>query len=94
MVETLAHYRAARAFDPDVTFILDIGGQDMKAIFVKEGQIQNIKSTRLAHRAAAHSFSRFRATWVTRGGFCAAGLYSRITLQPGHAPYGVHELTS
>jgi len=43
MVETLAHFRAARAFDPDVTFILDIGGQDMKAIFVKEGQIQNIE---------------------------------------------------
>jgi predicted CoA-substrate-specific enzyme activase len=43
MVETLAHYRAARAFDPDVSFILDIGGQDMKAIFVKDGHIQNIE---------------------------------------------------
>ncbi len=43
MVETLAHYRAAKAFDKDVSFILDIGGQDMKAIFIKEGQIQNIE---------------------------------------------------
>ncbi len=43
MVETLAHFRAAKAFDPQVTFILDIGGQDMKAIFIKEGQIQNIE---------------------------------------------------
>jgi predicted CoA-substrate-specific enzyme activase len=43
IVETLAHYRAAKAFDPDVSFILDIGGQDMKAIFIKEGQIQNIE---------------------------------------------------
>ena len=43
MVETLAHYRAAKAFDEDVTFILDIGGQDMKAIFIKEGHIQNIE---------------------------------------------------
>ncbi|MBI9043501.1 MAG: hypothetical protein JEZ06_03395 [Anaerolineaceae bacterium] len=43
MVETLAHFRAAKAFDPQVTFILDIGGQDMKAIFVKGGQIQNIE---------------------------------------------------
>ncbi len=42
MVETLAHYEAARAFDEDVSFILDIGGQDMKAIFVKDGHIQNI----------------------------------------------------
>jgi predicted CoA-substrate-specific enzyme activase len=43
MVETLAHFRAARAFDPQVSFILDIGGQDMKAIFIKDGQIQNIE---------------------------------------------------
>ena len=43
MVETLAHFRAAGAFDPDVSFILDIGGQDMKAIFVKDGHIQNIE---------------------------------------------------
>ena len=43
IVETLAHYRAASAFDPQVTFILDIGGQDMKAIFVKDGHIQNIE---------------------------------------------------
>jgi predicted CoA-substrate-specific enzyme activase len=43
VVETLAHYRAAKAFDPQVTFILDIGGQDMKAVFVREGLISNIE---------------------------------------------------
>lgn len=43
MVETLAHFRAARAFNPNVSFILDIGGQDMKAIFVNNGHIQNIE---------------------------------------------------
>ncbi len=43
MVETLAHFQAARAFDKDVSFILDIGGQDMKAIFVQDGQIRNIE---------------------------------------------------
>lgn len=43
LVETLAHFRAARAFDKDVSFILDIGGQDMKAIYVKNGHIQNIE---------------------------------------------------
>ena len=43
MVETLAHFRAARAFDENVSFILDIGGQDMKAIFVEDGQIRNIE---------------------------------------------------
>ena len=43
MVETLAHFRGAKAFNNEVTFILDIGGQDMKAIFVHDGNIQNIE---------------------------------------------------
>lgn len=42
-VETLAHYRGAKAFDKNVSFILDIGGQDMKAIYVRNGNIQNIE---------------------------------------------------
>lgn len=43
MVETLAHFQGAKAFNPEVSFILDIGGQDMKAIFVDSGHIQNIE---------------------------------------------------
>ncbi|MEN8173081.1 MAG: acyl-CoA dehydratase activase [Chloroflexota bacterium] len=43
MVETLAHYRGAKAFKENVSFILDIGGQDMKAIYVRDGNIQNIE---------------------------------------------------
>lgn len=35
----MAHYQAARRLDPDVSFILDIGGQDMKAIFVDNGAV-------------------------------------------------------
>lgn len=42
-VETLAHYRAAQEADPDVSFILDIGGQDMKAAFIRDGIISNIE---------------------------------------------------
>lgn len=43
IVETMAHYEAAKSFDKDVSFILDIGGQDMKAIFIKDGIIENIE---------------------------------------------------
>jgi predicted CoA-substrate-specific enzyme activase len=43
VVETVAHYRAARHFLPEVTFILDIGGQDMKAIYVMDGGITDIQ---------------------------------------------------
>ncbi len=41
-IETMAHYRAARYFKPEVDFILDIGGQDMKCIRIRDGAIYNI----------------------------------------------------
>lgn len=41
-VETMAHYRAARHFLPDVTTILDIGGQDMKCCRIKNGAVDDI----------------------------------------------------
>ena len=41
-VETAAHLKAAAAFLPDVTFVLDIGGQDMKCFFVRDGVIESI----------------------------------------------------
>ena len=42
VVETFAHLRAAKEFCPEVTFVMDIGGQDMKCFFVKNGAIENI----------------------------------------------------
>ena len=41
-IETIAHYTAAKKFQPDVTSIVDIGGQDMKYIRLKNGAIDNI----------------------------------------------------
>ncbi len=41
-IETVAHYRAARFFVPDVDFILDIGGQDMKSLKIRDGVIDSI----------------------------------------------------
>ena len=41
-IETIAHYTAAKKFDPEVTSIVDIGGQDMKYIKLKNGAIDNI----------------------------------------------------
>ena len=41
-IETVAHLRGAKAFVPDVNFILDIGGQDMKCLQVKDGVIEHI----------------------------------------------------
>lgn len=41
-VETIAHYKAADYFLPGVDFILDIGGQDMKCMRIKDGVIESI----------------------------------------------------
>ena len=42
LVETVAHYTAAKRFRPDVDFILDIGGQDMKCFKVDNGLIDQL----------------------------------------------------
>lgn len=42
VVETVAHARATGKYVPDATFLLDIGGQDMKAIWLDRGIITNI----------------------------------------------------
>lgn len=41
VVETTAHVRAAQELDPQVSFVLDIGGQDMKALWVRDGYVTN-----------------------------------------------------
>ncbi|MBP3737245.1 MAG: 2-hydroxyacyl-CoA dehydratase, partial [Lachnospiraceae bacterium] len=41
-VETIAHYYAAAFFDPEVDCILDIGGQDMKCIRIRNQAVDNV----------------------------------------------------
>lgn len=43
VVETIAHYKAAKHILPDVDFILDIGGQDMKAMYIEDGVLNRIE---------------------------------------------------
>ncbi|MDX9916478.1 MAG: acyl-CoA dehydratase activase-related protein [Gudongella sp.] len=42
VVETIAHYTAAKKYKPDVDFIIDIGGQDIKCFKIKDGVIDSI----------------------------------------------------
>ena len=42
-VETISHYYAAAFFEPDVDCILDIGGQDMKCIKIKDGTVDSVQ---------------------------------------------------
>lgn len=42
IVETIAHFTAAKSFMPNVEFIIDIGGQDIKCFKIRNGAIDNI----------------------------------------------------
>ncbi len=68
IVETMAHYEAAKSFDKDVSFILDIGGQDMKAIFIKDGIIENIE----LNEACSSGCGSFIETFAKTMGYTTA----------------------
>ncbi len=66
-VETVAHYKAAAFFEPDVDFILDIGGQDMKCIRIKDNVINNI----LLNEACSAGCGSFIETFASAIGYSA-----------------------
>ena len=61
----MAHYKAATYFKEDVSFILDIGGQDMKAIKIKDGVIQDI----LLNEACSSGCGSFIETFAKSLGY-------------------------
>ena len=62
VVETVAHARAARACQPGATFVLDIGGQDMKAIWMDDGVITNIVVNEACSSGCGSFLEGFAAT--------------------------------
>lgn len=65
IVETMAHFMAARHMQPNVSFVLDIGGQDMKAIFVENGSIRRIE----INEACSSGCGSFIMTFATQLGY-------------------------
>lgn len=61
-VETIAHYTAASFYEPDVDFILDIGGQDMKAMHVSDGIIDSIQLNEACSSGCGSFLSTFAAS--------------------------------
>lgn len=68
IIETIAHFIAARTLDSKVSFILDIGGQDMKAIYVREGVINRIE----INEACSSGCGSFLETFAKSTGYDAA----------------------
>ena len=76
LVETVAHYRAARHFSPDVDFIIDIGGQDMKCFKVRGGAIDSI----LLNEACSSGCGSFIETFAKALGYDIAS-FSKLGLR-------------
>ena len=62
VVETVAHARAAEKYVPDASFILDIGGQDMKAIWLDHGIITNIVVNEACSSGCGLSWENFASS--------------------------------
>ncbi len=84
LVETVAHYRAARHFNPQVDFIIDIGGQDMKCFKIRSGAIDSI----LLNEACSSGCGSFIETFARALGydiadFAKLGLFSQKPVDLG-----------
>ncbi len=83
-IETIAHYKAAEFFCPGVDFILDIGGQDMKCLKIKDGVIDSI----LLNEACSSGCGSFLDTFagsldLSIEDFAAAALTSKSPVDLG-----------
>ena len=67
VVETIAHCTAAAFFDPEVDCVLDIGGQDMKCIKLKNGTVDSI----LLNEACSSGCGSFIENFATSLGYTA-----------------------
>ena len=62
IVETMAHLSGAQYVDPDVTFVLDIGGQDMKSIFIQDGVISHVELNESCSSGCGSFLQNFAST--------------------------------
>ena len=62
IVETMAHLTGAQFVDDKVSFILDIGGQDMKSIFVTRGVISKVEINEACSSGCGSFLQNFAST--------------------------------
>ncbi len=84
VVETMAHFKAALYFNPDVDFIIDIGGQDIKCFKVKNRAIDSI----MLNEACSSGCGSFIQTFAKAMGmeiepFSRLGLFAKHPVELG-----------
>ena len=78
-VETICHYKAASFFNPDVNFIIDIGGQDMKCFKIDNDVISSI----ILNEACSSGCGSFLETFSTSLGYDIAD-FATLALDARH----------
>ena len=84
LVETVAHYKAAAHFNPNVDFIIDIGGQDMKCFKIRNKAVDSI----MLNEACSSGCGSFIETFAKALGhniadFSKMGLFARKPVNLG-----------
>lgn len=84
IVETVAHYKAAAYFCPEVDFIIDIGGQDIKCFKIKNNAIDSI----MLNEACSSGCGSFIQTFAQAMGyeiadFARLGLFAKAPVELG-----------
>ena len=79
IVETTAHYYAAKKFNKDVDFIIDIGGQDMKCFKLKNGVVDSI----MLNEACSSGCGSFIETFASALGYTSAE-FAKLGLKAKH----------
>ncbi len=84
IVETVAHYTAAKKFHPDVDFIIDIGGQDIKCFQVKNGLIDSLYLNEACSSGCGSFLQTFaQALGYTSEEFARLGLFADAPVDLG-----------
>lgn len=76
LVETMAHLKAAQHFNPQVDFIIDIGGQDIKCFYIKNQTIDSI----MLNEACSSGCGSFIETFARSMGYDVAS-FSKLGLE-------------
>ncbi|MBQ9396204.1 MAG: 2-hydroxyacyl-CoA dehydratase [Proteobacteria bacterium] len=83
-IETIAHYRAADVFVPGVEFILDIGGQDMKCMMLKNGVFESI----MLNEACSSGCGSFIETFARSLGYTTESFAKEARFAPAPIDLG------
>ncbi|MGN1013733.1 MAG: acyl-CoA dehydratase activase-related protein [Butyricicoccus sp.] len=84
LVETMAHFKAAKHFEPDVDFIIDIGGQDIKCFKIANDCIDNISLNEACSSGCGSFIETFaRSMGYSVEEFCHVGLFAKHPIDLG-----------